>query len=90
MLKKEDLIIKDKNQNVIKDERIEELMSDYVYISIKKFCELKGISVRTFYRLKNLETKIIKGKKYIKVIKKELSCERNIFIDKDNKINIIV
>lgn len=27
MSKKEDLIIKDKNQNVIKDERIEELMS---------------------------------------------------------------
>ena len=79
--------------NIIKDERIEELINDYVYITIENFCELKGISVRTFYRIKNLEIKNIKKintrkRKYIKVAIKEMN-NKNIFIDENNQINII-
>lgn len=73
-------------EQVIKDERIEELTKDYVWIDIKKFCELKGICIKTFYKIKNLDIKTIERKKYIKVQIEKVNSNKYMFINKNNKL----
>lgn len=71
--------------DAIQDERIKELVGDYVCLDIKKFCELMGIGRTTFYRLKKqlkLKTKV-KNKKTIIYLNKN-----NIFKNKKNELII--
>ncbi|MBX7491232.1 hypothetical protein [Helicobacter turcicus] len=70
-----------KKDEIIKDERIEELTSDYVWVDIKKFCELKGICQKTFYnRYKDKFERKHKGRKTlikIKIGKKAILIDNN-------------
>ena len=63
-------------------------LNDEIYVSLKKFCEIKNIAKCTFYRRRkknNFPYKIVKlkgyGKKLFILIKKD----DIVFIDKDNK-----
>jgi len=76
---------------IIKDDRVKELTENYVWLSIEKFCELKGISRTTLWRKikkdKTLITKKEKNRIYIKIYTKE--CDSTCFIDDENCLNFI-
>lgn len=86
-----DKIMKKEKINILKDDRIQELTENYVWLSIEKFCKLKGISRTTLWRKikkdKTLITKKIKNRMYIKIFTKE--CDSTCFIDDKNCLNFI-
>lgn len=83
--------MKERKINILEDDRIQELTENYVWLSIEKFCKLKGISRTTLWRKikkdKTLITKKIKNRMYIKIFTKE--CDKICFIDDKNHLNFI-
>lgn len=75
--------------NEVKTIDVKEKFNDEIFLSVKRFCELKGISLTTFWRqrkVQKFDLKVTKikgyGKKLFVVIKKESI----IFINKENSI----
>lgn len=68
---------------------IKNKLDDEIYMSVKKFCEIKNISRWTVYRIRNKKQfpyKIVKLKGYGKRLFILIKKDSIIFIDKDNNL----